>query len=215
MVVAGGSGTSADVSARILSHYLTERWGQQVVVENRPGAGGVAGAVSIVQSPPDGYSLLFSQSAPLSLSPHTMKSVPYDVERDFQPIIFVGMVPFVLASNVKLPVNDLAGLVAYARQAPGKVSFATASAGSTPHLAGVLFQRMAGIQMVNVPYVGYPRAIQDTISGVVDTIFANSQIISQQADKLQMLGVTSSRRLADHSDIPAIAELLSGFSIAG
>ena len=215
MIVAGGSGTSADVSARILSHYLTERWKQQVVVENRPGAGGVAGAAAVAQSSPDGYSLLFSQSAPLSLSPHTMKSVPYDVERDFEPVIFVGMVPFVLASNLKLPVSDLNALIAYARQTPGKVSFATASAGSTPHLAGVLFQRMAGTQMVNVPYVGYPRAIQDTVAGLVDTIFANTQIVPQQAGHLRMLGTTSARRLADHPNIPAIAEFLPGFAIAG
>src|ERR1700704_4167158 len=127
LVVAGGSGTSADVAARVVSHHLAELWGQQVIVENRPGAGGVAGAASIAQSIPDGYSLLFSQSAPLSLSPHVVKPVPYDVERDFEPVIFIGMVPFVLASNEKLPVGNLAEFIAYARKEPGKVSFATLS----------------------------------------------------------------------------------------
>lgn len=215
MVIAGGSGTSADIAARIVWHHLTERWGQQVIVENRPGAGGVAGAASVAKSMPDGYSLLFSQGTPLSLSPHTMDSVPYDVQSDFEPVIFVGMVLFVLASSNKLPIKNLAELIAYARQAPGKVSFATASAGSVPHLAGVLFQRNAGIQMVNVPYVGYPRAIQDTVSGFVDVIIANPQIIPSQAGKLRMLAVTSPTRLADQADIPAIAETLPGFSIAG
>ena len=99
-----------------MSQYLSERWGQQVIVENRPGAGGVAGAASIAQSPPDGYSLLFSQSAALSLSPHVIKPTPYDVERDFEPIIFVGMVPFVLAANDKQPVSNLSELIAYAKK---------------------------------------------------------------------------------------------------
>ena len=215
LVVAGGSGTSADVAARVVSHHLAELWGQQVIVENRPGAGGVAGAASIAQSIPDGYSLLFSQSAPLSLSPHVVKPVPYDVERDFEPVIFIGMVPFVLASNEKLPVGNLAEFIAYARKEPGKVSFATSAAGSAPHLAAVLFQRMAGMQMVHVPYVGYPRAIQDTLSGFVDVIFANPQIIQSQTGKLRMLGVTTANRVADHPDIPAIAEALPGFAISG
>src|SRR5215203_2474468 len=90
LVVPGGSGTAADVSARIIAQGLSERWGQQVVVENRPGAGGVAGTVHIAQSAPDGYSLLFAQGAPLSLTPHAFKSVPYDMQRDFEPIIFAS-----------------------------------------------------------------------------------------------------------------------------
>jgi tripartite-type tricarboxylate transporter receptor subunit TctC len=124
-------------------------------------------------------------------------------------------VPFVLASNEKLPVGNLAEFIAYARKEPGKVSFATSAAGSAPHLAAVLFQRMAGMQMVHVPYVGYPRAIQDTLSGFVDVIFANPQIIQSQTGKLRMLGVTTANRVADHPDIPAIAEALPGFAISG
>lgn len=215
MVVAGGSGTSADVSSRVVSQYLSERWGQQVIVENRPGAGGVAGAASIAQATPDGYSLLFAQSAALSLSPHLIKPTPYDVERDFEPIIFVGMVPFVLAANNKQPVTNLSEFIAYARKEPNKVSYATSAAGSAPHLAGVLFQRMADVQMVHVPYVGYPRAIQDTLSGFVDVIFANPQIIGSQDTRLRMLGVTTPNRIPDHSEIPAISEVLPGFTIAG
>ena len=97
MVVPGGSGTAADVAARIVSQPLSELWGQQVIVENRAGAGGIVGTASVAQAPADGYSLLFAQGAPLSLTPHAFKSVPYDVERDLEPIIFVGYSPLVLA----------------------------------------------------------------------------------------------------------------------
>lgn len=205
----GGSATAADITARIVSHHLSERWGQQVIVENRPGAGGMAGTAHIAQSPPDGYALLYAHGAPLSLSPHTFKSISYDVERDFEPVLFVGMVPLVLAAHGKLPVSNLAELIAYARKEPNRVTFATPSAGSIPHLAGVLFQKLAGVQMVHVPYVGFPRAIQDTVAGIVDLIFGGVQLMSQQqSGNLRMLGVTTTNRLPDHGDVPAIAEAL-------
>ena len=216
LVVPGGSGTSADVTARIVAQQLSERWGQQVIVENRPGAGGVVGALQIAQSPPDGYSLLFAQGAPLSLSPHAFKSIPYDVERDFEPVIFAGYSPLVLASSPKLPVSNVAELIALAKQKPGKLSFATASARSIPHLAGEYFKYAAGVDMVNVPYNGYPRAIADTISGTVDVIFGGSQIIPQRDNgNLRMLGVTSDKRIPGFEDIPAIGETVPGYAIAG
>jgi len=216
LVVPGGSGTAADVSARIFAQALSERWGQQVVVENRPGAGGVAGTVHIAQSAPDGYSLLFAQGAPLSLTPNAFKSVPYDVERDFEPIIFASYGPLVLASSPKLPVNSVAELIEFARRRPGKLSFATASARSIPHLAGEYFLKAANVEMINVPYNGYPRAIQDTITGTVDVIFGGAQIISQRENgNLRMLGVTTSKRLPDYPDIPAIGETVPGYAISG
>ncbi len=216
MVVAGGSGTAADVAARIAAQQLSERWGQQVVVENRPGAGGMAGTANIAQSDPDGYSLLFAQGAPLSLTPHTIKSIPYNVERDLEPIIFIGTVPLVLAATAKRPINSVADLIALARQAPGSLSFATASARSIPHLAGEYFQSKAGVRMVHVPYVGYPRAIQDTITGTVDVIFGGAQIIPQRdAGALRILGVTTAKRVPGYDDIPAIAESLPGYAVAG
>jgi len=216
MVVPGGSGTAADVSARIIAQALAERWGQQVIVENRPGAGGVVGTMQIAQSAPDGYSLLFAQGAPLSLTPHAFKSVPYDVERDFEPIIFAGYGPLVLASSPTLPVANVAELIALAKRQPGKLSFATASARSIPHLAGEYFLSAAGIAMVNVPYNGYPRAIQDTMSGTVDVIFGGAQIIPQRdSGNLRMLGVTTARRIPGYEDIPAISEALPDYAIAG
>ena len=216
LVVPGGSGTAADVSARIIAQALSERWGQQVVVENRPGAGGVAGTVHIAQSAPDGYSLLFAQGAPLSLTPHAFKSVPYDVERDFEPIIFASYGPLVLASSPKLPVNSVAELIEFARRQPGKLSFATASARSIPHLAGEYFLKAANVEMINVPYNGYPRAIQDTITGTVDVIFGGAQIIPQRENgNLRMLGVTTGKRLPDYPDIPAIGETVPGYAISG
>jgi len=216
LVVPGGSGTAADISARIIAQALSERWGQQVVVENRPGAGGVAGTVHIAQSAPDGYSLLFAQGAPLSLTPHAFKSVPYDVERDFEPIIFAAYGPLVLAASPKLPVANVAELIELARRQPGKLSFATASARSIPHLAGEYFLKAANVEMVNVPYNGYPRAIQDTIAGTIDVIFGGAQIIPQrETGNLRMLGVTSAKRLPDYADIPTIGETVPDYAISG
>jgi tripartite-type tricarboxylate transporter receptor subunit TctC len=216
MVVPGGSGTAADVSARIIAQALSERWAQQVVVENRPGAGGITGTVHIAQSAPDGYSLLFAQGAPLSLTPNAFKSVPYDVERDFEPVIFVTNGPLVLASSPKLPVKTVAELIELARKQPGKLTFATASSRSIPHLAAEYFLKAAGVEMVNVPYNGYPRAIQDTITGTVDVIFGGAQIIPQRENgNLRMLGVTVSKRLPDYPDIPTIAETVPGYAISG
>ena len=172
--------------------------------------------MQIAQSAPDGYSLLFAQGAPLSLTPHAFKSVPYDVERDFEPIIFAGYGPLVLASSPTLPVANVAELIALAKRQPGKLSFATASARSIPHLAGEYFLSAAGIAMVNVPYNGYPRAIQDTMSGTVDVIFGGAQIIPQRdSGNLRMLGVTTARRIPGYEDIPAISETVPDYAIAG
>jgi tripartite-type tricarboxylate transporter receptor subunit TctC len=216
LVVPGGSGTIADVAARIVAQHLSTVWHQQVIVENRPGAGGMVGTAHIAQSTPDGYSLLFAQGAPLSLTPHTFKTVLYNVERDLDPVIFAGYGPLVLASSTKLPVNNVAELIALAKQKPGKLSFATASARSIPHLAGEHFMRVAGVQMINVPYVGYPHAIADVIAGTVDVIFGGAQIIPQrEGGKLKMLGVTTAKRIPGYEDIPAIAETVPGYSIAG
>jgi tripartite-type tricarboxylate transporter receptor subunit TctC len=216
LVVPGGSGTAADVSARIVAQALSERWGQQVVVENRPGAGGVVGTAQVAQAVADGYSLLFAQGAPLSLTPHAFKSVPYDVERDFEPIIFAGYGPLVPASSPRLPVTSVAELIDLARRQPGKLSFATASSRSIPHLAAEYFMRAAGVEMVNIPYNGYPRAIQDTVTGVVDVIFGGAQIIPQrESGNLRMLGVTTRNRIPGYEDIPAIGETVPGYAIAG
>ena len=175
-----------------------------------------AGTVHIAQSAPDGYSLLFAQGAPLSLTPHAFKSVPYDVERDFEPIIFAAYGPLVLAASPKLPVANVAELIELARRQPGKLSFATASARSIPHLAGEYFLKAANVEMVNVPYNGYPRAIQDTIAGTIDVIFGGAQIIPQrETGNLRMLGVTSAKRLPDYADIPTIGETVPDYAISG
>ena len=216
MIVPGGSATAADVAGRLVAQHLSDKWGQQLVVENRPGAGGMAGTAQIARSNPDGYSLLFAQGAPLSLSPFTSKSVPYDVERDLEPIVFVGKVPLVLAVSKKLGVSTVGDLVALAKGSPGKLSFATASARSIPQLAADLFMRLSDIKMIQVVYNGYPHAIQDTMTGTVDAIFGGAQIISQaEGGSLQILGVSTSDRLPNHPSIPTVADTVANFDISG
>ncbi len=217
MVVPGGSATAADLAARLIATHLAEPWKQQVVVENRPGAGGMAGTAQIARATPDGYSLLFAQGAPLSLSPHTFESVPYDVERDLAPVVFVGMVPLVLAASPKLQVTTTTDLIAIARKNPGKLTFATSSARSIPHLAADYLMRAANIEMVQVPYVGYPQAIQDTVTGTVDALFGGAQVITQsEGGNLRMLGVSTPTRLPNHDGIPTIGETVPAFEgVAG
>jgi tripartite-type tricarboxylate transporter receptor subunit TctC len=216
LVIPGGLGTVADFQARLMAQHLSELWGQQVIVENKPGAGGVAGTAHVAQQAPDGYSLLFAQGAPLVLAPHAFKSIPYVVERDFDPVLFASYSPLVLAVSAKLPVASTAELIALAKKQPGKLSFATSSARSIPHLAAEYFMRETGADMVNVPYIGYPRAIQDTVSGTVDVIVGGAQLIPQRENGgLRMLGVTTAKRILGYEDIPAIGETVPGYAISG
>jgi tripartite-type tricarboxylate transporter receptor subunit TctC len=215
MVVPFAAGASSDILGRILAPRLADNLGKPVIVENIGGAGGMNGANRVAKAAPDGYQFVVGSTGTLAINQTLYKNPPYNAATDFAPVALIADQPIVLIARNDMPVGNLAEFIAYARKEPGKVSFATSAAGSAPHLAAVLFQRMAGMQMVHVPYVGYPRAIQDTLAGFVDVIFANPQIIQSQTGKLRMLGVTTANRVADHSDIPAIAEALPGFAISG
>jgi tripartite-type tricarboxylate transporter receptor subunit TctC len=150
IVVPVAAGGGVDVLARLLARALSERWGQQFVVENRPGAAGIIGTRSVIASPPDGYTLLYSPSS-LALAVAVNKSPPYDVARDLSPVINVAVSPYALALHTGVPAASVSELVAYARANPNALSYGSAGIGSASHLAAELFKSMAGIEMVHVP----------------------------------------------------------------
>src|SRR5689334_16233652 len=160
IIVPVGAGGGVDVMARLLAQKLGERLNQQFVVENRPGAAGVIGSKAVIASPPDGLTLLYTPSS-LSLSVVVNKTPPYDLAKDFTPIINVAISPYALVVNPSLPVQSLKEFIAYAKANPGKLSFGSAGVGSASHLAGELLKAKASFEMVHVPNKGMNPAIID------------------------------------------------------
>jgi tripartite-type tricarboxylate transporter receptor subunit TctC len=172
VVVPVAAGGGVDVMARLLAQKLSERLGQQFVVENRAGAAGVIGTKSVIASPADGTTLLYTPSS-LSLTVAVHKTPPYDVAKDLTPIINVAVSPYALVVHPSLPVRDLKEFIAYAKANPGKLSYSSAGVGSASHLAGELLKTMAGIDMVHVPNKGMNPALIDLMGGQVQVLFAS------------------------------------------
>jgi len=165
-------GGSVDVMARLLAQKLSENLGQQVIVENRAGAGGNTGADSVAKSEPDGYTLLFSAPGPLAVNATLYaKGLPFDPVRDFAPIALFATTPLVLMVNNGLPAKNVQELIALAKAKPGTINFASAGVGSTPHLSGELFKSMAKIDIVHVPYRGTGPAMNDLLGGHIQMFF--------------------------------------------
>jgi tripartite-type tricarboxylate transporter receptor subunit TctC len=217
MIVPASAGSAPDVICRLIADRLSQRWGQQVVIENQPGAGGNTGVASAARAAPDGYALLFSQAAPLALNQHLFKRLPFDVMRDFDPITLVGISPMIIAAAPKLGVKTLADLIARAKAEPGKLSFATSGAKNVPHLTGELLKSLAGIQLVQIPYRTSPQAVADTMTGVVDLMIDGIPLLQPQvqAGSLTPLAVSAAKRLPGLEQVPAASETVPGFDVAG
>ena len=207
MVVPLSPGGFADVPARIISPRLSTALGQQVFVENRPGAGGTIGADFVAKSKPDGYTLLFT-GTPHVISAWLYKSLPYDSLKDFAPVSLVASGPYVVVVNPQLPVGSVRELVAAAKAQPGKIDFASSGNGSAQHLVGALFNSMAGIDLNHVPYKGSGPAMQDLLSGQVKVSFAGIPNVMPhvKAGRLRALAVTTPQRSPDLPDVPTVAE---------
>ena len=208
LIVPYPPGGVGDMFGRLYAQQLGERLGQPVLVDNKPGAAQAIGAEAAVKSPPDGYTLFLGSTSSLILQVGARKSLPYDPVKDFAPVSLVFNLPLYLVVHPDLPVNNVRELIAYGKANPGKLSFASIGAGSTVHLAGEMFKKMAGIEMVHVPYKGSAPALTDIIAGRVSLMFDGgaSALPFVNAGKLRVLGTTDSRRSEQLPDIPSIAE---------
>jgi tripartite-type tricarboxylate transporter receptor subunit TctC len=217
LIVPGSSGSAPDVMARFIADRLTQKWGQQVIVENQPGAGGNIGVAAAARTAPDGYTLLFSQAAPLALNQHIFKQMPFSIENDFDPVIFIGDGPMLIAASPKIGVKTIPELIARAKANPGKLSYATPGVKNVPHLTGELFKSMTDVDMQHVSYRTNSQAITDTMTGVVDLVIDGVPALMPQirAGNLVPLGVTSDRHLPGLEGLPLVSDTLSKFAISG
>ena len=214
LVVPFPAGGATDIFAREVAKHLTDAWGQSVVVDNRPGAGGNIGSELVAKAAPDGYTLEMGTVGTHAINASLYSKMPYDHVRDFVPVILVAGVPNVLEVNPALPVNSVQELIAYAKANPGKLNFASSGSGTSIHLSGELFKVMAGVQMTHVPYKGSAPALQDLIGGQVQLMFDNlpPSLPQIKAGKLRALAVTSAARAPALPDTPTVAEAgLPGF----
>jgi tripartite-type tricarboxylate transporter receptor subunit TctC len=216
VIVPWPPGQATDVAARMVSERLTPALGQPVVIDNRGGAGGVIGCETAAKSPADGYTLVAGSSGPISISPNVQK-VAYDPLKDFAPISLLAVNPFMLVVNPSIPAKNVKELIALLKASPGKYSFASSGSGATSHLMSVLFNSMAGVEVVHVPYKGSSQSITDVVSGqiafTIETVPAVQGLV--QAGKLRALGATSLTRAAAMPDVPTIAETLPGYEMFG
>ncbi len=217
LIVPFPAGGPLDATGRAIAQKLTEAWGQSVIVENKPGAGGNIGADLVAKSPPDGYTVVMGALSTHAVNPSLYPKMPYDAQKDFAPITLVAITPNVLVVNPSLPVHSVKELIAYAKAHPGKLSFGSGSIGSAGHLAGELFNVDAGVDMVHVPYKGAAPAMQALLAGDTQLMFDNlaSATAQVKAGKLRALAVTTAQRSKLAPDLPTMAEAgLPGFDIS-
>ena len=215
MIVAYPPGGGTNSVARLLAEHLGKSLGQQVIVENRPGAGGRVGTVSVVRADPDGYTLLFASDAELTIAPVTTKSLPYDPLQDLQPISMAGRGPYVLATHAGFAPNTLAELIGHAKANPNKVNFGSFGRGSQNHILDERFKAAAGISTTHIPYKGSGPLITDLVGGQVDYTFATpaATLNLARGGKLKVLAVAAPQRLARADSIVTMTEAgLAGFS---
>jgi tripartite-type tricarboxylate transporter receptor subunit TctC len=216
LIVGFAPGGGTDIVARAIAPKMGEILGQSVIIENRSGAAGTIGADLVAKSSPDGYTLLMGHSNSNAISPFVLTNVPYNPATDFTPITYLGYVPNVLVVKSSLPVNSVAQLISLAKANPGQMTYGSSGIGSTQHLAGALFSKIAGIQMNHVPYKGSGQAIVDLLGGQItmnfDTLPPNLQQIRQ--GNLKALAISTPKRLSLLPNVPTFTEVgIVGFDV--
>ena len=205
-------------SARVCAQKLSEILGEQVVIDNRAGSGGIIAAEIAAHSAPDGYTLFFGGSASHGITPHLYRKLPYDAVRDFAAVTLIGATPYILVVHPSVAANSVKDLINFARAQPGALNYASAGNGSTLHLTGELFKRMANINIVHVPYKGAAPALNDLLSGQVQLAFNPAAVVQQhvKSGRLRALAVTGLQRTRRMPELPTVAEAaLPGFEASG
>lgn len=215
LIVGVPPGGAADFTARIIAQKLAEGMGQNLVVENRGGAGGTIASDITAKATPDGYTLLWSSVTTHGVGPVLYAKLPYDAVKDFTHIGLAASLPMIAAVHVSVPAKSVKELIAYAKSKPGQINYGSAGGGSSSHLAVELFKSMAGIDMTHIPYKGTGPLITDMLSGQIGLTIASAVPLSPQvkAGKLRGLAVTSPRRSASFPDLPAIAETVPRYEV--
>jgi tripartite-type tricarboxylate transporter receptor subunit TctC len=210
-------GDACDIFPRVMGPYMSERLGQQLVVDNRPGAGGTIGLDLAAKAPADGYTIACGQGGNLSVIPHTMKNVPYDALKDFAPIALVATNYLALVAYPGAPYKTTDELIKYLKANPGKVTFASNGQGAFLHMATELFRSYVGFEYVHVPFKGVPAMAQEIMAGRVDVAFSSFTGIYPfvKSGQVRLLGIAKPTRAPNYPDLPTVAEIVPGFSSGG
>jgi tripartite-type tricarboxylate transporter receptor subunit TctC len=217
VIVPQAPGDPCDTFARLLGHHMSERLGQSFVTDNRPGAGGTIGLALTAKASADGYTFACGQGGNLSVIPHTMKNVPYDAMKDFQPIALIATNYLALVVSPTTPFKNVAEFVKYLKANPGKVSFATNGEGAFMHMTTEAFRSLVGFEYVHVPFKGVAPAAAEVMSGRVDAAFGSFTGLYPfiQAGRVRLLGIGKATRASNYPDFPTIAETVPGFTSGG
>jgi tripartite-type tricarboxylate transporter receptor subunit TctC len=208
VIVPNPAGGGVDIIARLVGQHLGERLGQQIVVDNRAGAGGTIGLGLLAKAPADGYTLGMGVTATLAIAPALYRSLPYDPQKDFEPVALIASVPLILAIHPSLPVASVKELMALAKRRPGQINYSSGGNGTPPHLAGELFKTLAKVDILHVPYKGGPPALTALVSGEVSLMFANTlpAVPHIKSGRIKALAVTSESRSDAFPQLPSISE---------
>lgn len=206
-------GGPTDVTARVIAHEMSKTIGQQIIIDNRAGAGGNIAAGAAAKSPADGYTVFFATGGTHGINPSLYASLPYDPIEDFAPVVFVSTSPNVFVAHPKFAANTIGELIAHAKANPGKIHFATAGNGTTTHMSAELLKSLTGIDIVHVPYKGGAPALNDLIAGQIELMVDGlpSSMPHIKAGKIKALGVTTARRTSSASDLPTVGETVAGY----
>jgi tripartite-type tricarboxylate transporter receptor subunit TctC len=216
LVVPFPPGGTTDILARTVGQKMTENWGQPVVIDNRPGAGGNIGSDLVAKAAPDGYTLLMATISTHAINVSLYKNLPFDSVRDFAPVSRIGTLPNILIVHPSVPVKSVKELIELAKSKPGELNFASSGVGTSLHLSGELFNSMAGVKLVHIPYKGSSPALADLLGGQVKIMFDNlpSALPHVKAGKLKPLAVTSAKRATVLPEVPTVIESgLPGFEV--
>lgn len=208
LIVPNGAGGSTDLVARTIAHKFSETMGQQVIVDNRAGSGGIIGAALVARAAPDGYTLLMGTIGNLAISPHLYHKLPYDPIKDFAPVAQISSAAYMLLVNPALPAKSLREFVALARAKPGQLTYASAGSGTGSHMSTELFLAVAAIDLTHVPYKGGAPGLTDLIAGQVHLMFNGipASLPHIKSGRITALAVTTAKRVSVAPDLPAIAE---------